>query len=281
MSQGYFLFCAAPFGAILTVWFAVERARRWQTFALGAVAGMLWLVLAPKGPVPVGDDLAVWTDAMWRPVWWAAAGAGVAFLLGAIYVAVVRRRFPLRAGVAALTAAVAAGGFAVAFLKTIEPIHRNVTTPAVAEPKRVLTTAELEAALWVSRNTGRDDVVATNVHCTPGSRAVPCDARAFWVAGVGGRRTVVESWGYSDATVAAHARNNVPYARQPSPYPSLQALNDRIFTHADAEALADLKQRYGVRWLVADTKDGNVSPDLADVATVRHRSGPVTVYEVP
>jgi hypothetical protein len=280
-SQGYFLLCAAPFGVILTVWFAVERSRRWWTFALGLIAGVLWLIFGVRGPVPLEPTFAVWQDAMWTPVWRALAGAGVAFLAGAAVVAVVRRRFPARAGVAALLAAVAGAGLAATCVRQTIPIHRYVTDPVIPDPGRLVSRFEIEAALWVSEHTGRDDVVATNVHCAPVHRTKNCDARAFWVSGLGGRRTLLESWGYSDATVAANGVDDLPYARQPAPYPSLHAQNDLVFTDADPAALADLRQRYGIRWLFADTRAGTVSPDLALVATPRFRSGPVTVYEVP
>jgi hypothetical protein len=279
-SQGYFLLCAAPFGVILTLWFAVERARRWWTFALGAIAGMLWLIFAPQDPVPLEDTLAVWLDALWTPVWRALAAAGVAFGVAAVVVVVVRRRFPFRAGVAALAAAVVGAGLAAACVRQSIPVERYVTAPVTPDPRRLISRSEVAAALWVSENTGRDDVVATNVHCAPVHRTKTCDARAFWVSGLGGRRTVLESWGYSDATVAAHGVNDLHYARQPAPYPSLHEQNDRIFTDADPAALAELRQRYGVRWLFADSRAGTVSPDLATIATPRFTAGPVTVYEV-
>jgi hypothetical protein len=118
------------------------------------------------------------------------------------------------------------------------------------------------------------------VHCQPISRSTPCDARAFWVSGLGGHRTVVESWGYSDETVAANGRDGLKFPLQPAPDPALKERNDRLFTAPTAADLAAFRSAYGVRWLLADARASLVSPVLAELTTVRYRSGTVTVYEL-
>jgi hypothetical protein len=157
--------------------------------------------------------------------------------------------------------------------------HRSPLVAEQVEP-RILTAEEQRAARWLDANAGPDDVVATNVHCQPISRSKPCDARAFWVSGLGGRRTVVESWGYSDETVAANGRNGLKFPLQPAPDPVLKDRNDRLFTEPTEAELAAFQQDHGVRWLLADTRASLVSPQLAKLATVRYRAGTVTVYEL-
>jgi hypothetical protein len=142
------------------------------------------------------------------------------------------------------------------------------------------TKAEMTAALWLDRHAGNDDVVATNVHCKPFRPEGQCDARAFWVAGLAGRRTVLESWAYSDATIAASGVNGIRYNFQPPPDRALYDLNQRVFTRGDAASVAELQRRYHVRWLLADSRAGAVSPALATLASVRLVSGPVIVYEL-
>ena len=83
------------------------------------------------------------------------------------------------------------------------------SAPGQPPTERLITAEEMRAALWLDAHAGRDDLVATNVHCQPIARRKPCDARAFWVAGLGGRRTLIESWGYSDEAVAANGRNGL------------------------------------------------------------------------
>jgi signal transduction histidine kinase len=46
------------------------------------------------------------------------------------------------------------------------------------------------------------------------------------------------------------------------------------------EALAELRDRYGARWLLADTRAGIVSSELASYARARYTDGTVTIYEL-
>jgi hypothetical protein len=137
----------------------------------------------------------------------------------------------------------------------------------------------MRGALWLDQHAGNDEVIATNVHCVPIGRPRPCDARAFWVAGLAGRRTLVESWGYTDQTVAANGIDGLKYPLQPAPYPGVLAINQHVFEAGDKADLQRLRD-YGVRWLLADTRAGEVSPRLAEIAKVVYISGPVTVYRL-
>ncbi|MEK8108712.1 hypothetical protein NKG94_34875 [Micromonospora sp. M12] len=86
------------------------------------------------------------------------------------------------------------------------------------------------------------------------------------MTGLGGHRTVVESWGYTDAVLAAHGVDNLGYARQNFPDQELLALNDRVFSAPTVADLDRLKARHEVRWLFADTRAGVVSAELAGLA---------------
>jgi len=91
----------------------------------------------------------------------------------------------------------------------------------------------------------------------------------------------VESWGYTDQAVAADGVNGLRYTSQPAPYPDRFALNQRAFARGDAADVAELRTRYHVRWLFADSRmAGGVAPGLAKVATPRFTAGPVTLYEL-
>jgi hypothetical protein len=86
-----------------------------------------------------------------------------------------------------------------------------------------------------------------------------------------GRRTVLESWGYT-----SEART----ADSPTPFPERLAVNDAAFTDPSTKTIDRLRQRYGASWLVADTSAGRVSPELSRFAIPRFNSGKVTVYEL-
>ena len=94
---------------------------------------------------------------------------------------------------------------------------------------------------------------------------------AFWVSGLGGRRTVLEGWAYTSAAKSPSA---------PTPFPQRLAANDVVFTNPDAQDINQLRQRYGASWLVADRSVGPVSPQLARFAIPRFTSGEITVYEL-
>jgi hypothetical protein len=275
-SQLYFFLCIAPVGVLLTVWLLTDRGG-WRAPAAGLAAGVVWALVVPAtSPSPDRASGAAWAEVLARPLMWTLGAALVAIVAAVLF----------RPGRAALaTGAIAAvlglslgNGLADTMDRLIE--HRSPIVARPVEPRRIITAEEQRAALWLDAHARADDVVATNVHCQPISRSAPCDARAFWVSGLGGHRTVVESWGYSDETVAANGRDGLKFTLQPAPDPALKERNDRLFTAPTAADLAGFRSAYGVRWLLADARASLVSPELAKLATVRYRSGPVTVYEL-
>lgn len=276
-SQLYFFLCAAPFGVVLTVWMLADRAGRWWVPLGGLLAGALWTIFAPDLALPARNTMGDWAWTLAVPVL-----RTLGFVAAAAILLIVLRRH-LRVLAVGGTAAVLGAGLAGGAAGYTEVLWRTTFRPEPEQPPtaRLLTQEEMRAALWLDAHAGNDDVVATNVHCTPMHRYQPCDARAFWVAGLGGRRTLVESWAYSDATVAANGVGGLKYVLQPPPDPGRYALNQRAFTTADPADLARLRQAYGVRWLFADTRAGAVSPQLSRLVRLRYSAGPVTIYELP
>ncbi|MGC4810356.1 hypothetical protein ACLQ29_07495 [Micromonospora sp. DT228] len=299
ISQIYFWMGVIPVGAVLTAWsLAVARAP-WPALVVPAVAGAL-AALVTAGTVPgiawprIARPGTPYTSTIegWLRVLGASAVRYVLFVAVAAALAVGvaalwRRRVPSPGGrrrvatiaVAGVTAAMLGASGAVA----VGGVVRSVLTepvPATGPQPYALTVDEMRAALWLDAHAADDDVVATNVHCRPVRTTPHCDARAFWVTGLGGHRTVVESWGYTDAVVAAHGVDNLGYARQNFPDQELLALNDGVFTAPTVADLDRLRTRHRVRWLFADTRAGAVSPELARLAQVRLVAGSVTVYEV-
>ncbi|MFC7482168.1 hypothetical protein ACFQX7_22070 [Luedemannella flava] len=197
----------------------------------------------------------------------------------------VAARLPVGRAGAAVAFAVALGAGVASLGITVQPQLTQPTQASVIRTGRIpdnwLTAAEVRAAAWLDAHAGRDDVIATNVHCRPVPTVEHCEASGFWVTGLGGRRAVVESWAYTTRAVAAHGVDGYQYSRQPAPDPERYALNERVFATGTATDVAELRQRYGVRWLFADTRAAPVSPALATVATVRYTDDTVTIYELP
>ena len=179
---------------------------------------------------------------------------------------------------AALLRAVAASFAVVAASVALNP-WLSRPGPPPAPSRAAVTPAELEAARWVAGQAGAHDVVATNVHCL-GLRTRPtCDARAFWVSALTRRRTYVGGWAYLDRTRALAGRDGLPSARQPFPDPERFALNEALFRAPTPAVAAELARR-GVDWVFADRRRSPVSPDLATVAELVHRTADVDVYRL-
>ncbi|GAB1689110.1 hypothetical protein [Krasilnikovia sp. M28-CT-15] len=293
-SQLYFYTGVVPFGAVLTVWLLATLVPpdggRWRRVAALAAAGVgaLWGACAPRVAAPEVSTVDGWSRALAVPAWRAAAGLAALLAVIAATGLVVRRSRVGRASrppgaepvggvlAAAAVAAVLGCGVGTGAAAIVDNLRK---APGGPVSNRLVTAAEMRAARWLDAHADADDVVVTNVHCQPVRTRPGCDARAFWVAALGGRRTLVESWGYSDATVAANGVGDRRYMFQPPPDPAVYALNERAFTTPTTVDLGELKVRR-VRWLFADRRAGPVAPQLAELATVRLTDGPVTVYEL-
>ncbi|WFE58971.1 hypothetical protein [Micromonospora sp. WMMD712] len=293
VSQLYFFLAVVPLGALLTAWLLAEARPWWPVVAVAATVGAAaqWLLDPPAPPERTGW---AWLWAMAVPAGRVLALAGVAALLAVLLVALRARRargpaspggrlpavLLLRTAVAGVVAALCGASVAGGLEWTARRIGDPPRVLTAAERPWALTRDEARAALWLDAHAGPADVVATNVHCRPVRTVAHCDARAFWVSGLGGRRTLVESWGYTDAALAGHARDGFSYPRQPAPDPELFARNERLFTAPTAGELDRARREDGVRWLLADPAAGPVSPELARLAEPAFVAGPVTVYRL-
>jgi hypothetical protein len=288
LSQAYFYHEVVPFGALLTVMLladALPEGNRITAPVVGAaaVAGALTAFVLPVvvRTRPVEPTYRAWSWPLAQP--FLVLGA-LATVFGLIWY-VLRLRFrSLRwHGFAAyLVALVAFSGVTGAVLteRRVDDAAGNAERAVAASGNRAVTGSQIRAALWIDEHAGEEDVVATNVHCIPPPTRPACDSRAFWVTGFGGRRAVMESWGYTDEAVAGNGRNGLRYERQPPPDRERFELNERVFDAPTAANVRTLRDRYGVRWLLADADAGAVSPRLTDFAAVRAGYGPVTIYEL-
>ncbi|MBM0231514.1 hypothetical protein JNW91_06345 [Micromonospora sp. STR1_7] len=296
VSQIYFWMGVIPVGVVLTAWSLAAARVPWTVLTATAGVGAL-MALAAAGTVvglavptidrPVPPSVEGWLRALGASAAGYALFVVVAAALAVVVAALWRRRVPAPDGrrravpvaMAGITAALLGASVALVLAGTVRSVLSE-PVPASGPQPYALTADEMRAALWLDGHAADDDVIATNVHCQPVPTSPHCDARAFWVTGLGGHRAVVESWGYTDAVVAAHGVANLGYARQSFPDQDLFALNERVFAAPDATDLELLRTRHGVRWLFADTRAGAVSPELARLAPVRLVAGTVTVHEL-
>jgi hypothetical protein len=295
-SQLYFLRTAYPIAVVASAWglallLPTERVRRAAVARLAGVAAASVAVvvatsvairrallpvphLLPTG-TPTRTSLAV---ALLVPLL-VLAGVGVVAVLGWL---VARRRWRGLVGWGAATAVVAVfalglPAWPIDFSKNIRSLATDglpVRTPLTAEPP----TADLQrAGRWIAAHAATDDIVATNHHCKM-ARTDECDARSFAAAAATQRRMLVGAWGYSPYVLQLEG-TGLPYYLRPFPEPKTFEANERAFYHPSAAAMAELRDRYRVRWLLVDRTAGDVG-DVGRYAEARYRSGTATVYEL-
>jgi hypothetical protein len=287
-SQAYFLRLANPVASVFGVWAlaaavppTVKTGRRVVAVLAGGTligAGVVALarVLTPTLSQHTRDLTAVVASLLppLAVVCVAVAGGLVAWVLA-------RRSFPgLRGwGSALALAALVLGGPAEGVLHGFDrdrislvtrPVVNGVLMPPKTDGYRI-GAAGAAAMAWVDQHTPNDAVVATNRHCVTGRQRPGCLSMAFWVSGLGGRRMVLEGWGYT---------SEAKWVDSPTPFPERRAVNDAVFSHPSVTTIDRLRRRYGASWLVADRSAGPVSSKLALFAVPRFSSGEVTVYEL-
>ena len=201
---------------------------------------------------------------------------GAVAALGFVAWALSRRRVPgLRGwGLPLVLAALVLGGPAqdamdgpadgLAAVAADKPVPKGVGYP--------ISPSAAAAMAWIGQHTAADAVIATNRHCAAGPESPTCLSLAFWVSGLGGRRTVIEGWGYTSAAQGLVA---------PPAYRERVVVNDAVFSHPSLTTINRLRREYGASWLVADRSAGPVPVALGRLAQVRFTSGQVTIYELP
>jgi len=287
-SQAYFLRLANPMASVFGVWVLAAAIPSTVRDGRRLVAVLASGTLIGAGVVALGravtPALAEHTNDVTAVVTSCVVPLGVlcfAVVVGLLAWALVRRRVSgLRgwgAGLA-LAALVVGGPAEGAINSTFDPIADIAVKPVAngaAMPPHIngllLSRDNAAAMAWIDQHTANDAVVATNRHCVSDQQRPRCLSMAFWVSGLGGRRTVLESWGYT-----SEART----MDSPTPFPERLAVNDAAFTNPSAKTIGRLRQRYGASWLVADTSARRVSPELSQFAIPRFNSGNVTVYEL-
>ncbi|MER5646567.1 hypothetical protein [Streptosporangium sp. NPDC002524] len=280
-SQLFFLWGAYPYLAavaalgIVTLARRSGQSRRATLLAAGAGLAAAYLIPVLCGVrIPLGpgrDDL---------PLYLPYAVLAGAVLTATAVLAVTRGR--LRALSLVVTALAAVGLPAdvhARVLSTLFAVRGDGGTGQGAETATAPPPGLLAAGRWLRDHSDPGDLVATNAHCRWGLED-PCDSRHFWVAAFSERRVLVEGWSYTSRN-NARWRPGLPTTRFPFWDGELIGLNDAVFASPTADAVRRLRDRYGVRWLLADEHLRISDPGLGELATLRFRSGDYAVYRLP
>ena len=269
-SQLYFMRGVVPLVAILTAWGAIHVLRRARprpaALVLGVVAGPAeWALAALVAGGHQGAHVGIVRLA-------AALLLLAALAVGAVLVV---RRSPRR-----LAAAAAALLSAILVPSTVGAVRAGAAATTSPVSSARLTAAQIAGTGWLRAHTPANDVVATDVHCYSGPTRSGCDARAFWVTGLGERQAYVESWGYTDQAAAAAKRDvgvHVNYTHTAFYDQARLRRNDAAFT-APTRALLARLYGDGVRVLFADSSAGPVSASLDSLTLPVFHQGAVSIY---
>jgi hypothetical protein len=272
----YFLRTGFAFGVIGSAWgyaLVVDRARL-STRALlflgvGTVAYASVLIGLQFGYAgstpdagPIGPLLPMLNYALWLAV--AGVAAANAWLLAGRRFHQLRGRGPL----VVLTAVLVAGipGLVMDGAKSVAAPNGG------AYPTILLPASRVDAARWVRDHSDPDDVLATNSHCISGKDPQTCDTRSFWLTAYAERSVLIEGWGFAPRNAAVGL---IPFWDS-----ALLDLNERVFTAPTEADLTELRDRYGVRWLVVDRSVRREGPSLFDLADPVFDNGRVAVFHL-
>ena len=129
-------------------------------------------------------------------------------------------------------------------------------------------------ARWLRAHSNPDDLLATNEH-----RSNTNTNRLFWLSAFSERRVLVEGWGFSQRINAGYNARRSPYA--PFWDRPLLITNDAAFTHPTEASVAELADKYGVRWMVLNRRENPQARSLSQVAERRFARGDYVVFEIP
>lgn len=282
LGQLYFLITANAFGAVLTAWLLAvvtpSGQRGLRLVLTGSSAGAV-LAWGARRSFTGGDRGELERIAL--PLLLAV----VALVVGTSLVLLLRSRGLATRGVGLCLLMSALVGAAIP--GAVEASARSLQAAVQSAPAVDTTSpwfvsaAEQEAALWLREHSSAEDVVATNLQCAPPPAEPGCDARAFWLSGLSGRRIVLEGWAYTPQSLAAHGEDGVYYARQPPPWPGRLTDSQEVFRDPSTGAIDRLRSRYGVRWLVGVRRAGPVPEALDSLAERVFDNGDVAIFRVP
>ncbi|MEU4533864.1 hypothetical protein AB0G15_03250 [Streptosporangium sp. NPDC023825] len=261
MNQGYFLQGAYPYLAVAAAcgFLVVARGERASVLATACAAGagvaVAHLVRTLSGvevPLPPGEP----ETALYRPY---LALSALAVAVAVVLVA-TRRRFRGWALVIALVTAV--GPLSAWHARALLIVRGGgeggvyrVSRPAAPQ----VPPGALDAGRWLRAHSGPGDLVATNAHCAWGRRE-PCDSRHFWLSALSERRVLVEGWAYT-ASNLDRWRPGEPMTGLPFWDGERIRLNDEVFREPSAASVRLLRERYGVRWLLAEESGPGPAPE--------------------
>ncbi|WP_433014290.1 hypothetical protein [Kribbella sp. CA-294648] len=158
---------------------------------------------------------------------------------------------------------------------TMESLKEFAATPLTAYES--IAPGGIEAARFIRRNSGPNDLIATNIHCRQAG-VDRCLTGSYWLAGYAERRVLVEGWAYTQRVDDSYAADEKVQGAFWNP--ERRRLNDEAFTAPTRQVLETLRTQYGVQWLLADERVGTPPEQLERLTQLRFHYGTVRVYQL-
>lgn len=275
-SEAYFPMAVQPLVAVTVAAGVVALVRNtsnvsWLDMFATAVCGLVigsWLVTSEP-----------WDSLTLSRVGFGVSVATVLAAVAGIAINVLGVRRALAFSCIWLVAAASSHGFLLTLRgENYEHLHPQVVSRHRAASKSnasAITSEEMAALEYMTVNLPIDAVVATNVHCLGAAPANRCDARAFWVAGVGQRQVLLGGWGYTTLGRSTQGEGGRSHILNPYPDRQLYELNERAFQRPDDATFEALKAK-GVTHLFADRRASAVE-DIAPWCDTIFENATVTV----
>ncbi|MFI6827258.1 hypothetical protein ACIBG5_09180 [Kribbella sp. NPDC050241] len=261
LTQLFFVRTGFIYGVLLATWGLASLERR--QFAIAAVALLIGVAAIYWGRYR-SDDTCTSANCFGQ-------GPVVALVIAAIGIGV----FGLVLRGSRRTWALIA--VAVLLGTTVSPTVvslRKFATPPLTEYESIAP-GGIDAARFIRRNSGSDDLIATNLHCHR-ARASHCLTGSYWISGYAERRVLVQGWAYQ-----TRVDDTYPDGVQ-SKYWDEETLrlNDEVFTDPTRDKLETLRTKYGVQWLLLDERVSAPPKDLDRLTELRFQYGSVRVYQL-
>ncbi|ADB30188.1 hypothetical protein Kfla_1084 [Kribbella flavida DSM 17836] len=281
-SEYYFLRGLVPFAAVAAAWM-ISIAIRGRSLRQGLMLAVLGVVFG-VAVVPVQELVEVSElGTGWSAVLALARGPLVVLVAMLLAWHCWRRllnAWPGLVGMGLLIPVMMTIGVSLGSTIDQAAASRASTARPVYTSKNLsFSVGEQAAARWLRENTGPHDVVATNTACWPNRK--DCVALGYLVSGLGGRRTLLEGWAYTQQAMAEHGTGGNAYMFQPAPWQERAQLNRLLFSAPTAETLRQARDEYGVRWLFVDrAHDREPVVSTGTNLELQFENGAVSVFRI-
>lgn len=199
------------------------------------------------------------------------AALSIAFVVGWAFVLRARRR--TTAGILALGLIPLIATTSLTSPIIVSPTARLILTgQSIASPRVILQPPLLIALEWIRNHSSIDTVFAVNNHWIDAAKT---DGKFYYYSPFAQRQIFIEAYNPIRYGVTPGIDTRIAEI-----FAYRQRINDAVFDHADAAALAVMTQQYSVRFLFFDLTRGPINPAVVRLGHVVFSNQDATIVAV-